>query len=86
MRKQLREDLGMHLYTHLVKELPFIRSKLTNAEINMLVNCMAKWFVDEGADPILLAKAVIKIMNEENRPVVDKATPEPEFMKELDKV
>lgn len=86
MRKSVRENLGLHLYNHLIKELPFIKGKLTNPELNMLVACMAKWFVDEGADPILLAKAVIKIMNEEEKSIADRATSEPEFLKELDKV
>jgi hypothetical protein len=66
MRTSLKKELGRHIYEHLIKELPFIKVKLTGHELNVLVATIARWFVDEGADPILLARAVIKIMNGED--------------------
>lgn len=78
--------MARHLYDHLVKELPFVRIKLTGTELNMLIGAMSKWLCEEGADPITLAKAVIRVMREEDKTVAEKATHEDGFLKELDKL
>jgi len=86
VRRRLREEMGQHLYTHLLKEFPFLRTKLTNPELNMVVHSISKWFCDEGTDPITLAAAVVKIMKEEQKSVAERAVSEPEFLNELDKI
>lgn len=85
-RKKLRAEMGNHLYAHLLKEVPFIRGRLSNAELNEIVHSVAGWFCDAKIDPLTLARVVIRSQQEDDRPVLEKAIPDSDFQNELDKI